>query len=183
MMNVKQQIQFPLAPECTPASHRFMVAQFVLRGLVVVSTVIAIAVMASSEESISILGIEFVARYNGSSAFKFLMGVDVVVGALALFSMIGVYFAFRKPSNFVHLYYMFLHDLILMVLTISACGAATAIGYVALNGQQQTLWLKVCDRVGNFCLKNGISVAFSYAAFLCLFALTIMSSYKLYNKS
>jgi len=66
-----------------------------------------------------------------------------------------------------------------MVLMISACGAASAIGYVALRGQMETAWLKVCDRVGRFCRKVGVSLGLSYVAFLCLFALTIMSYYKL----
>ncbi|XP_056687615.1 CASP-like protein 1F2 [Spinacia oleracea] len=179
MDKVEQQPNSEVAVQKS-VSRGFVIAQFVLRILIIVFTVVAVAVMATSGVTLSFFGVKFGAHYYDSSAFKFLMAADIIVGVLALFSMlVSIYFVYRKPSNSTHLYCLFLHDLILTMLMISACGAATSIGYVGMYGQPQSAWFKICDRVGKFCFRMGVSVGFSYATFLCLLALTVMTSYKL----
>ncbi|KAJ8422380.1 hypothetical protein Cgig2_011177 [Carnegiea gigantea] len=160
-------------------SPRFVIAQVVLRVLAVLSTVVSVYVMANSSDSITMFGVTFFAKYYYSSAFRFLLVADAVVCSLVLFSLIGVYILLKKKPNPNSWFVLFLHDLVVMVLMISACGAASAIGYVALHGQMETAWLRICDRVGRFCRKVGVSLGLSYMAFLCLFALTIISCHKL----
>ncbi|XP_074284228.1 CASP-like protein 1F2 [Silene latifolia] len=141
--------------------------------------------MVTSGTSVSLYGVmKIKARYYYSSAFKFLLGVDAAVCALVLLSLlVALYVLYKKQSNRAYWYYLFLHDLILMTVLISACGAASSIGYVGVYGQPETFWIKICNNAGKFCTYVGISVGFSYAAFLCLFALIIVSSYMLMKPS
>jgi len=64
---------------------------------------------------------------------------------------------------------------IAVVLLMSGCAAATAIGYVGRYGQDQTGWTKICDNVHKFCDFVVVSIALSYLAFICLFILTVMA--------
>lgn len=65
---------------------------------------------------------------------------------------------------------------LMMVLVVSACAAATAIGYVGKYGNSHTGWTPICDHFGKFCHRVTTSVAISYLAVLCLLILTIISA-------
>lgn len=66
-----------------------------------------------------------------------------------------------------------------MVLMISGCSAASAVGYVGRYGEEKIGWLSVCNRVAKFCNRVLVSVVLSYLAFFCYFALSITSAHKL----
>ncbi|KAI4375225.1 hypothetical protein MLD38_013120 [Melastoma candidum] len=67
----------------------------------------------------------------------------------------------------------------MMLLMLSGCSAATAIGYVGKYGEQKMGWLPLCDRINKFCIRVTVSIAFSYIAFLCFLALILLSASKL----
>lgn len=64
----------------------------------------------------------------------------------------------------------------MMVLMISACAAATGVGFIGLLGEEKIGWGAVCGGVGKFCTRMLVSLAFSYSAFLAYLALTIISA-------
>lgn len=66
-----------------------------------------------------------------------------------------------------------------MVLMISGCAAATAIGYVGRHGEEQMAWHSLCGYVGKFCNKMMVAMALSYMTFLAYLALTIISAHGL----
>lgn len=66
-----------------------------------------------------------------------------------------------------------------MVLMISGCSAASAVGYVGQYGEEKIGWLSVCNRVAKFCNRVMVSVVLSYLACFCYFALSITSAHKL----
>lgn len=72
---------------------------------------------------------------------------------------------------------------VMMVLMISGCAAATGIGYIGRFGEEKIGWGAVCGRVGEFCNRMLVSVAFSYSAFLSYLALTIISASKLMSQA
>ncbi|KAL8137189.1 hypothetical protein V2J09_003190 [Rumex salicifolius] len=173
-----------LEPKYAPLSSGFFKADFLLRLLATILSIVAISLMVTSGQSTYLFAIEYKARYTYSSAYRFAVGVDVIVCVCSMLSMAAT-LAFsklnlgshaQKCNNF-HLF-IFLHDLASMALAISGCAASTAIGYVALNGQDQTGWAEICSRVHVFCNKMIASIALAYAAFLCFFALTILSFLK-----
>ena len=65
-----------------------------------------------------------------------------------------------------------------MVLAISGCAAATAVGYISRYGEEKMGWMAVCNYVGKFCNQMMISMVLSYLAFFSYFALAVMSGNK-----
>ncbi|KAK3039125.1 hypothetical protein RJ639_028871 [Escallonia herrerae] len=176
-------LESPAPTTSSSSQRRFFKAQLALRVLAIAFTSAAIIMMVKSKESVSILGTVLQARYTYSSAFRFKLGADAVVCTLSLFSLIPLYVFSRPKSDPRNYFYLLLPDLIFMVLMISGCAAATAIGYVGHHGQSQTGWMPICGQVNNFCDKVMLSIVSSYLAFLCFLVLTIMAAYKLKSRA
>lgn len=68
---------------------------------------------------------------------------------------------------------------VIVVLMISGCAAATAIGYVGKYGEEKMGWIALCDHVSKFCNRTLVSLLLSYVAFFCYMGLTIMTACKL----
>ncbi|XP_052189433.1 CASP-like protein 1F2 [Diospyros lotus] len=164
---------------CQALHGPFEVVQVVLRLLAVVLSAAAIAIMLKSRQSILIFGIEFDARYNYSSAFKFLVGVDVAACFCSVLSLILVLLSSSSESKKTNYFSVFLHDLVITLLVMAGCAAATAIGMVGQYGQNASGWMPICDRVGKFCHKATASVALSFTVLFCYLALTVTSVCKL----
>ncbi|CAK9175164.1 unnamed protein product [Ilex paraguariensis] len=169
----------PVPKSLSPPPRGFFMAQIGLRILAIAFTLAAICIIVTSAQTVTIFGIDMRASYTYSSAFRFKVGADAVVCACSLLSLIVVCVMNRPKSNTQNYFYTLLHDMVMMVLAISGCAAATAIGYVGRYGQSQTGWIAICDRVGKFCDKVTLSVSLSYLAVFCLLMLTIMDAYKL----
>uniref|UniRef100_A0A7C9DM27 CASP-like protein n=1 Tax=Opuntia streptacantha TaxID=393608 RepID=A0A7C9DM27_OPUST len=159
----------------TKTSQGFFVAQVMLRCLAAMLALAGVLVMLKSGQSTTVFGIEFQARYRYSSAFRFLLGVDIAICVFCVISLISICTFYGPKSNTKSYFSLFLHDLIAVVLLMSGCAAATAIGYVGRYGQDQTGWTKICDNVHKFCDFVMVSIALSYLSFICLFILTVMA--------
>ncbi|RVW45090.1 CASP-like protein 1F2 [Vitis vinifera] len=158
----------------SPPQMGFFMAQVVLRFFTIVFTAAAIAVMVTAKETVEVFSISFTVRYSYLSAFKFLVGADAVVCGFSMLSLIFVSIFNKGKSN--HYFFLYFHDLILMVLSMSACAAATAVGYVGRYGQDKAAWMAVCGNVKMFCDKALASILLSLIGFICLFLLTIMAA-------
>ncbi|XVF57715.1 hypothetical protein PTKIN_Ptkin07bG0004900 [Pterospermum kingtungense] len=164
-------------PVSNTSKRSFFIAQIMLRAFAAGLTLVAVCVMATSSQSVTVLGITIKAQYSDSSATRFLLVSDAIVCAFSVISVISVYCLSRSESN-PRNSYLFLHDMVIMVLAISGCAAATAVGYISRYGEEKMGWFAVCDRVGKFCTQMTISLVLSYLAFFCYFALAVMSSNK-----
>ncbi|XP_044502114.1 CASP-like protein 1F2 [Mangifera indica] len=154
----------------------FFMAQVILRILAIAFTLAAISIMLSSTESLMILGIKIVATYSNSSALRFLLGANITGCILSFLSLIFVCFISRSESYLKKCFYLFLHDMAIMVLLISGCAAASAIGYVSVHGEAKIGWMAVCDIASKFCNRVMISLGLSYLGFFSYLALTIMAA-------
>ncbi|XP_022739566.1 CASP-like protein 1F2 isoform X2 [Durio zibethinus] len=132
-------------PVSNTSTRSFFMAQVMLRIFAAVLTLTAICVMATSSQSIILLGFTFKAHYSYSSAMRFLLVTDAIV---------------------------------ITVLAMSGCAAATAVGYVSRYGEEKMGWMAICNRVGKFCNQMRIAMVLSYLAFFSYFALALMSSNK-----
>ncbi|XP_030512193.1 CASP-like protein 1F2 [Rhodamnia argentea] len=177
----KEQNSFPekFLAVSSKSRKRFLIAQASLRVSAFVSALIALSVMLTSNETIVLFGIKFRAYYSYASAFRFLLGADAVVCGFSLLSLILLRLVSRSGSNPRNCFFLFLHDLAMTVLMISACAAGTAIGYVGRYGEEKMGWVALCNRVTKFCNQVLVSVVFSYLAFFCYLAITIISASKL----
>ncbi|XP_017225411.1 CASP-like protein 1F2 [Daucus carota subsp. sativus] len=144
-----QEQVFP-SPETTslsekPKNHRiFIIAQLILRALVPLFTLAAIIrTITSAQITMVPDGGSFGARYSYSSALRYMVIADIVVGVSCFLSLILVFVCFIYPKwnirikNYV---YIFLHDLVLLLLITSATSAASSIGMLALHGESKIGW-------------------------------------------
>ncbi|PIN01707.1 hypothetical protein CDL12_25783 [Handroanthus impetiginosus] len=161
----------------------FYFAQLILRIVVIASALTGAITMTSSDQSVSFFGIVLKARYTYSSAFRYKVVVDSVVSGLSVLSLVLVISLNRPKSNPKNYFYLFLLDLVSLLLLLSGCSAATAIGFVGRYGQAKTGWVAICDRVAKFCDKIIVSIASSYLAVAGLLVLTVLSAHKLKSES
>ncbi|KAK4754841.1 hypothetical protein SAY87_008598 [Trapa incisa] len=160
-------------------SRSFFLAQSTLRALAAACTLAALCIMVTSEESVLVFGIHVVARYNYTSACRYLMGVNSVVFGFSLLSLAFLCCLKWSKSNSRHYFVLFLHDLVITALMISGCSAASAIGYVGRYGEEKIGWFSVCQHVAKFCNMMLASLILSSMAFFCYFTLSITSARKL----
>ncbi|KAK4417938.1 CASP-like protein 1F2 [Sesamum alatum] len=157
----------------------FYFSQLSLRILVIGFTLAAAITMTTSNQSVTFFGIVMDARYTYSSSFRFTMVADSLVCGLSLLSVIHLLSLNRPKSNPKNYFYLLLQDLVSLLLLLSGCSAAMAIGYVGRFGQPQTGWIAICDRVPKFCDKILVSIVSSFLAVICLLVLTLMTAHKL----
>ncbi|XP_021762494.1 CASP-like protein 1F2 [Chenopodium quinoa] len=162
-------------PLAKTSCKSLFVTQIILRSLASMSAIASICFMVNSGQSTEVFGIIIQAKYNYASAFKFLLGTNIVICAYLVLSIITICAFYALKTNWKAYFSLFLQDLIALVLMMSGCAAATAIGYVGKYGQDQTGWSKLCDNAKKFCNYIAISIALSDFTFICLFVLTIMA--------
>ncbi|XP_031252185.1 CASP-like protein 1F2 [Pistacia vera] len=156
----------------------FFMAQVMLRILAIAFTLAAISVMLTSTESVMLFGIKLVATYSDSSAMRFFLGANITACIFSFLSLIFVCVISRSESQLNKCFYLFLHDMVIMVLLISGCAAASAIGYLSKYGEEKIGWTAVCDSVSKFCNRVMISLVLSYLGFFSYMALAIMAAKK-----
>ncbi|XVF59966.1 hypothetical protein PTKIN_Ptkin08bG0004800 [Pterospermum kingtungense] len=167
-------------PVSTASKRSFFMAQIILRLFAAAFTLVAICVMVTSTQTIFLFGLTMTARYSYSSAMRFLLVSDSIVCAFSALSVIFVYHLSRSGSDVKNCFYLFLHDMVIMVLTISGCAAASAVAYISKYGEAKMGWLAVCNRVEKFCNHMLIPLVLSYLAFFCYLALAVLSRKKLF---
>ena len=67
----------------------------------------------------------------------------------------------------------------MLVLVSTAAAAATAIAFVARNGNSHTQWRKVCGVYDRFCNRGAVAIFSSFAGVFNFMALTVVSGYTL----
>ncbi|KAK9054878.1 hypothetical protein SSX86_025957 [Deinandra increscens subsp. villosa] len=162
------------------------VAHVGLRILANGFTTVSVVTILTSEQDIYMIDHIPIAKahYRYSSALRFKLIADAVVSVFSLLSSILVYKKTKcsradpKPSFHFNL---LIADMVMMILVISGCAAATGVGFVALNGIEKPgiSWLPICHLAPKFCRMATFSIVFSYAAFGCMILLTFLSAWKL----
>ncbi|KAI3796148.1 hypothetical protein L1987_38813 [Smallanthus sonchifolius] len=149
------------------------------------ATTSVVTILASNQEIYMMNHIAIAkAHYSYSSALRYKLIVDAVGSVFSLLSSILVYkktkSSHTEPQTSFY-FNLLIVDMVMMTLTISGCAAATGVGFVALNGIEEPgiSWLPICHLAGKFCRMATLSIAFSYAAFACMTALTFLSAWKL----
>ncbi|XP_071691125.1 CASP-like protein 1F2 [Rutidosis leptorrhynchoides] len=147
---------------------------------------ISIVTMLTSNQDIYMMSNIVVAKahFSYSTALRYKVIVDSLVGVFTLLSSILVYkktkSAYIEPTHSFY-FYLLLVDGVMMALAISGCAAATGVGFVALFGIEKPgiSWSPICHMAKKFCVMATLSIAFSYSMFVCMAALTLISAFKL----
>ncbi|KAK1387774.1 hypothetical protein POM88_015952 [Heracleum sosnowskyi] len=164
-----------------PKNQRvFNIAQLVLRVLVPSFTLAATIETLKSDQTVQTpFGISFSASYTYSAAMRYQLITNIVVGVSCLLSLMFLYLFTRPNWNINNYFYIFLYDLVLLLLITSACTAGTSIGMIARNGESKIGWGPICAQVPAFCHKVKSAIVFSYFALFGMAILTIMAASKL----
>ncbi|KAJ8772441.1 hypothetical protein K2173_027618 [Erythroxylum novogranatense] len=123
-------------------------------------------------------GFRVVAKYSYEDSFTYLAAVNFIAATFSLLSVFGVIILDRCGSNSANYFFLFICDLLILSLEISASGAATAVGLLAKNGNEHTGWPAICSFAAKFCMKGAIAVAFAYFSFINLLILAVISASK-----
>lgn len=160
--------------------HRtFFMVQNILRILVIVLTAVSIVVTVTNNQSVMLFSIRFEAHFYYTSSFKFFVAANGVVCFMSVLTLIfNLLMRQQTPQRKDYYFLLFLVDLVMTVLLIAGCSAATAVGYVGQYGEKHVGWTAICDHVQKFCKTNLVSLLLSYLAFFANLGLTILISYK-----
>ncbi|KAM6570402.1 hypothetical protein CsatB_018387 [Cannabis sativa] len=153
-------------------------AQICLRILAFATTLAATWTILTSKQTILIIGMSFSARYSYSPALKFLALANGIACAFSAISFVFVVFLRRTFFNPANYFFLFLHDLVMLLLVLAGCAAATAIGYVGEYGNSHSGWSPICDHFHKYCKRVTASLAVSYFSVLFFLMLTIISASK-----
>ncbi|XP_044494435.1 CASP-like protein 1F1 [Mangifera indica] len=154
----------------------FNLAQIFLR-LLAISTALAAAIaMRTAKQSIVLFGTPYEAKSSYSTSFKFFIGGNAVACGCSILSLLYVFFLVRQGSSPNKYFFLFIHDLVMMSLLMSAAAAATAEAYIGRHGNKHSGWTAICHNFGKFCNKITLSLSFSYFSFLFMMILTIISA-------
>ncbi|XP_042016695.1 CASP-like protein 1F2 [Salvia splendens] len=155
----------------------FFVSQFSLRIFAAAATLAAAWIMLTAKQTSVVFGIQVDARYSYSPAFKFFAYTNLIVFAFTILSLFFAYVG-KKAVDPVYFFYIFLHDLMVTVLLMAACAAATAVGYVGKYGNSHAGWVEICGYLGEFCRKATAASSISYFALVVYLILTVISANK-----
>ncbi|KAI3786456.1 hypothetical protein L1987_40147 [Smallanthus sonchifolius] len=170
---------FKLRPIPSPITHfSFTASQISLRAIAAAASIAAACLMLNSRQSKVLFGTNLDARYTYSPAFKFFTMMNVVACAFSVLSLLPVFILGRKYSNSVNHFFLFLHDLMMVILLAGGTGAATAYAQTGKNGNSQAGWMPICDNFGKFCHKVASSLILGYIAVFCFMVLAIISANK-----
>ncbi|KFK28997.1 hypothetical protein AALP_AA7G075900 [Arabis alpina] len=142
--------------------------------LLVIGTAMASAwLMITNHEVATVYGLAFSAKYSDSKSFRYLVYADIAICAVTLFTLLWACFAVRRTGL---VFALFFFDLLVTVTAISAFSAATSEGYIGKYGNNAAGWLPICRYVHGYCTRSTISLALSFASFILLFLLTVLSA-------
>ncbi|WCJ36325.1 CASP-like protein 1F2 [Euphorbia peplus] len=156
----------------------FIGAQIFLRISTFSATLASAWITLTNTQTIQIGVFTMDAKYNYSPATKFLAYANIIVSVLSLLSVMFLCVLGRYGGSPARFFFLFLHDMMMMSLTLAGCSAATAIGYLGKYGNEHSGWMPICDHFEKFCKKGTFSLALSYLSLVFLLTLTITSASK-----
>ncbi|KAJ0680006.1 putative casparian strip membrane protein [Helianthus annuus] len=168
-----------IRPVPSPVTHlSFMLSQVSLRLAAAAASIAAACLMLNSRQSKVLFGTNLDARYTYSPAFKFFTMMNVVACAFSVLSLLPVFVLSRKLSNSLNYFFLFLHDLMIVILLAGGFGAATTYAQVGKYGNSHAGWMPICNDFGKFCHHVAASLILGFLALFCYMVLAVMSANK-----
>ncbi|GER45518.1 CASP-like protein VIT_17s0000g00560 [Striga asiatica] len=161
-------------------THKLLFAtQISLRLLAFAATLAATSIMLSTKQTALVFGIQLDARYSYSPAFKFFAFSNLIVCVFTVLSLFTAFILGRKTvDSSTYYFYMFLHDLVMTILLMAGCAAATAVGYIGKYGNSHSGWMAICGYFAKFCNWVTAASILSYFGLFFYFVLTIVTAHK-----
>uniref|UniRef100_A0ACD5W305 Uncharacterized protein n=1 Tax=Avena sativa TaxID=4498 RepID=A0ACD5W305_AVESA len=122
------------------------------------------------------------AQFKDSPALIYLL---VALCATTLYSLLtaGSSVKSRGSSCAKRVFVLILLDVVYAGIMASATGAAGAVAWVGLKGNDHTRWNKICNVYDKFCRHIGSATALGLVASILLVLLAGLNAYSLYRRS
>ncbi|KAK7345306.1 hypothetical protein VNO77_15907 [Canavalia gladiata] len=159
------------------------IMDFILRLGAIASALGAAATMATSDETLPFFTqfFQFEASYDSFSTFQFFVITMAFVGGYLVLSLPFSVIMIMRPCAAGPKLFLIILDTVFLTLATSSGAAATAIVYLAHNGNQDSNWLAICNQFGDFCQQISEAVVASFVAVVVLLLLVVMSAVTLPN--
>ncbi|XP_020089258.1 casparian strip membrane protein 1-like [Ananas comosus] len=152
---------------------------FLLRICAFGPTLAAAISTGTSDETLSFFTqfFQFHANYADFPAFTFfVIGNAIAAGYLVLslpFSAVGI---LRPKATGLRLL-LLIFDTVMVALTTAAASSASAIVYLAHNGNPKANWVAICMQFHGFCERTSGAVVGTFIAVLIFMLLVVMSAF------
>ncbi|KAK7407386.1 hypothetical protein VNO78_09265 [Psophocarpus tetragonolobus] len=153
------------------------IMDFILRIIAAAATLGSALAMGTTNETLPFATqfVQFRAQFDDlPSLVFFVMGNAVVCGYLVLSLVISVFHIIRSKAVKSRILLVALDTIMLGLLTASA-SAATAIVYIAHNGNAGANWFAICQQYNSFCERISGSLIGSFVAVAMFIILIILS--------
>ncbi|XP_061347744.1 casparian strip membrane protein 4-like [Gastrolobium bilobum] len=159
------------------------IMDFILRLGAIASAIGAAATMATSDETLPFFTqfFQFQARYDSFPTFQFFVITMALVGAYLVLSLPFSIVTIIRPHAVGPRLFLIILDTVFLALATSSAAAASAIVYLAHNGNQDSNWLAICNQFGDFCQATSGAVVASFVAVVVFVLLIVMSAVALPN--
>ncbi|KAK7392642.1 hypothetical protein VNO78_21086 [Psophocarpus tetragonolobus] len=159
------------------------IIDFILRLGAIASALGAAATMATSDETLPFFTqfFQFEASYDSFSTFQFFVITMSFVGGYLVLSLPFSIVTIIRPHAAGPRIFLIILDTVFLALATSSAAAATAIVYLAHNGNQDSNWLAICNQFGDFCQQISGAVVASFVAVFLFVLLIVMSAVALRN--
>ncbi|XP_065855071.1 casparian strip membrane protein 1-like [Euphorbia lathyris] len=154
------------------------ILDFILRLGAVITTLSATVVMGTSDETLPFFTqfFQFEASYDDLPTLQFfVIAMALVAGYLVLSLPFSIVAIIRPRAAGPRLLLLIL-DTVALTLNTAAASAATAIVYLAHNGNQSANWLAVCQQFGDFCQNVSGAVVAAFVSVVLFVILIVVSA-------
>ncbi|KFK38097.1 hypothetical protein AALP_AA3G069100 [Arabis alpina] len=174
------------APPTTPSSNTGFLdcrtIDIIIRVLLFSATLTALIVMVTSDQTAmtklpgASSSAPVSAEFTDSPAFIFFVVALVVASFYALIStLISISLLLKPEFSAQFSIYLTSFDIVMLGILASATGTAGGVAYIALKGNEETGWNKICNVYDKFCRYIATSLALSLFASLLFLVLSICS--------
>ncbi|CAA7038976.1 unnamed protein product [Microthlaspi erraticum] len=146
--------------------------QVSMRVLVIGTALTSMGLMITNHEVASVYGISFDAKYSYSAAFRYLVYAKIAISVTTLVTLVWACLAVRRAGL---VFVLFFLDLLMTLTAMSAFSASMTEGMTGKYGNTHAGWLPICGYVHRYCNRVTLSLAMSFASFVLLFILLLLT--------
>lgn len=164
-------------PYVVKSNRGISILDLILRVIAIAGTLGSAIAMGTTDETLPVFTqlVRFQAQYDDFTSFRVFVIVNAsVCGYLVLSLPLSIFHIVKSRAAISRLVLIFLDTIMLALLTAGA-SAASAIVYLAHNGNSSANWSAICQNFQNFCQKISGSLIGSFGADLLLALLIILS--------
>ncbi|KAJ1414256.1 Casparian strip membrane protein [Sesbania bispinosa] len=170
-----------------PAGVDYFKFDVILRVLLFVSSVVALAVIVSSDQTELVLfqgrPVRKPAKFKYSPAFIYFVAAFSVSALYGLISALASISVIQKPEfKLKFLLHFIFWDALILGITASATGTAGGVAYIGLKGNSHVSWIKVCNVYDKFCRHLAGSIAVALFGSIVTVLLIWLSAYTLHSR-